>query len=117
MAKSMTLVSITDGSSSGARNDSGMSTGFRSRIFRSAVFPKFRQMVLQAAYTGNKIQFSKIPDDEKVNLISVGVKDGKVVACVQEFRSSKEVQNNLVFEETTPEEFARKLKRINTVVE
>lgn len=92
--------------------------GYEAGNFVSQViFPKYRQMVLQASYSGNQIQFEKVPEGEKVHLISIGVKEGKVIACVQAFRTSKEIQGDLVFEETTPEEFARKLKRINTTVE
>jgi hypothetical protein len=48
-----------------------------------------------------------------VQLISVAVKDGKVVACVQPFTVSTLATSDLMYEEVTPEQFRKKLQAIN----
>ncbi len=48
-------------------------------------------------------------------MICLGVKDGKVMSCIQPLTVSAREVNNLVFEETTPEQFKQKLQALNLV--
>ena len=75
------------------------------------VFTRY-ESVMTGYYGSNKLLFDKIPDQEAVQLVCVGVKEGKVVACVQPLTTSAREVNNLHFEETTPEQFRSKLQSL-----
>jgi len=90
-----------------------MGEGYEAGNFVShLIFPRFKSMVTGGSYAGNRIRFDNIPENEKVKLVSLGIKDGKVLSCIQEFESGKNEQSGLLFEETTPQEFAKKLKQL-----
>lgn len=74
------------------------------------VFVNYKS-VMNAVYSGNKISFLNIPVNEPVYLISVGVKDGKVVHTIHRAITSKETIN-LNFEESSPVEFRKKLETL-----
>ncbi len=75
------------------------------------VFTRFRS-VINCVYNGNKIQFQNIPENDLVQIVSVGVRDGKVISSVHEIKAtSKEVHIN--FEEVTPGEFRKKLETLS----
>lgn len=76
------------------------------------IFSRFKSTVMSGSYGGSRIRFDKIPENEPVQLISLGIKDGKVLSCVQKFEAGKNEQGGLHFEETTPQEFAKKLKQL-----
>jgi hypothetical protein len=75
------------------------------------VFTRFRS-VMNCSYYGNRIRFANIPENEPVQLVSVGVRDGKIVSCIQSITTSAKEVNNLNFEETTPAEFRKKLESL-----
>ncbi len=90
-----------------------LGAGYDARNFQSElVFTRYRS-VMTGYYAANKLLFSKIPENEPVQLICVGVKDGKVLTCIQPLTVSAHEVNNLVFEETTPEQFRQKLRALN----
>jgi hypothetical protein len=89
--------------------------GVDARSFVSQlVFRRFKSVLQPTSYSGSKLSFTRIPINEPVELVSVGMKDGKIVSCIQTFRTTEEVQAGTVFEETTPEAFSQKLKKLNT---
>lgn len=95
-----------------------MGEGYEAGNFVShLIFPRFKSLVTEGSYAGSRIRFDNIPENEKVKLISLGVKDGKVVSCIQQFEAGKNEQTGLLFEETTPEEFAKKLKQLRISTE
>lgn len=95
-----------------------MGEGYEAGNFVShLIFPRFKSMVTEGSYAGSRIRFDNIPENEKVKLVSLGVKDGKVVSCIQQFEAGKNEQSGLLFEETTPEEFAKKLKQLRISAE
>jgi hypothetical protein len=76
------------------------------------VFPRLRS-VMNGHYRGSYIQFRGIPADEPVQLVSVGVKDGKVVSTITPYVVGIKNPKNPVFEETSPEAFRQKLEVLN----
>ena len=85
---------------------------YDNRYFLSQLLFTKYQSLLPGYYTGSKLVFNNIPQSEPVQLISVGIKDGKVVACVQPFNISKQEVSDLTYEEVTPEQFRKKLQVI-----
>jgi hypothetical protein len=77
------------------------------------VFPRMRSVMNIGSYSGSMVQFPGIPEDEPVQLVSVGVKDGKVVSSITPYIVRKGQQKTPVFEETTPEAFKQKLAALN----
>jgi len=73
--------------------------------------------VMEGYYRKNTWLFNGIPENEPVQLICVGVKNGKVVSCIQPLTTSVLEVNNLHFEATTPQEFKNKLKALNRGLE
>lgn len=65
--------------------------------------------------TNGRISFLKIPLGEKVNLVCLGAKDGKMYAAVQQFSVERDSKIVLKLEEITPEEFKEKLSRFGNV--
>ncbi|HSC38048.1 MAG TPA: hypothetical protein VLD19_09265, partial [Chitinophagaceae bacterium] len=89
--------------------------GYEARNFQSSlVFARYRS-VIPGYYSQSKLGYSQIPEGEPVHLICVGIKDGKVVACIHSFTTSAGEINSLHFEETTPEQFKQKLRDINLI--
>ncbi|NII23483.1 hypothetical protein HB364_00220 [Pseudoflavitalea sp. X16] len=78
------------------------------------VFTRYRS-VLPGGYKDHKIYFGKVPKDEVVKIVSIGVKNGKVMACIQELNTDKDEISDLAFTETTPEEFKQKLQALNLI--
>lgn len=75
-------------------------------------FQKYRS-VLNGVIAGGRVLFQKIPKDAKVYLISVGAKDGKVYSCVQPYMSENKIVSDLPFEETSPEQFKKKIAALD----
>jgi hypothetical protein len=89
--------------------------GFESSSMVShLVFTRYRS-VLPGGYKDNKIYFGKVPKDEVVKIVSIGVKNGKVMACIQELNTDKDEISDLAFTETTPEQFKQKLQALNLI--
>lgn len=78
------------------------------------VFDRYRS-VLPGTYNENKILFGRIPKDEPVKLVCLGIKNGRVMACIQSLNVTEAAISNLkklAFEETTPEAFKKKLQTL-----
>lgn len=75
------------------------------------VFVKY-QSVLNCVYSGSKVQFRGIPENEPVFIVSVGVKEGKVISCIYTLKTTGTTVTRLTFEETTPEAFRKKLETL-----
>jgi hypothetical protein len=80
------------------------------------IFTRYRS-VMNGFCADSRVQFRDIPENEPVQLVSLGVKDGKVVYCIQSLTASNKEVNNLHFEETTPQQFRDKLKALNLIAE
>jgi hypothetical protein len=79
------------------------------------VFTKVRT-VLKGSYKDNKITFGRVTKDEPVQIVCIGIKDGKVMSCIQELTTDREEIGDLVFTETTPEQFRKKLQSLNLIL-
>lgn len=76
------------------------------------VFTRYKS-VMSGTYKDNKIQFGRVPKNESVKIVCIGIKNGKVMACIQELNTDKEDIGNLAFEETTPVAFKQKLQSLS----
>lgn len=80
-------------------------------LFSVLAFDRYRSVL--PGYAGpDKLMFMNVPKGEKVHVISVGVKDGQIVSCVQPFTIS-EYENELQYTETTPMRFREQLKELH----
>jgi hypothetical protein len=84
-------------------------TNFSSRL----LFTRYRS-VMPGNISKNNIRFFNIPENEPVQFISIGVKDGKVLTCVQQVTASQREINDLHFEELTPEQFKARVSKIDS---
>jgi hypothetical protein len=75
------------------------------------VFDRYRS-VLRGSYAGGKIEFGRVPKNEPVKLVSIGIKNGHVMACIKSLNATGNEIGNLAFEETTPEQFRQKLQTL-----
>lgn len=90
-----------------------LGAGYNAGEFQShLVFTRLRS-VMNGLYIGSRIQFRSIPENEPVQLVSIGVKDGKVVSSITPYIIGKGEQKTPVFEETSPEAFKQKLELLN----
>jgi hypothetical protein len=79
-----------------------------SNVFAVLAFDKYRSVI--QGFTGkNKLLFSQVPENAKVHIICVGVKNGKVVSCIKALQVGAEEVNGLQFVETTPENFKKEI--------
>jgi|GEM_PF-1257039 len=76
------------------------------------VFTNYKS-VMAGTYKDNKIQFGRVPKNESVKIVCIGIKNGKVLACIQELNTDQEEIGNLAFEETTPVRFKQKLQSLS----
>ena len=90
--------------------------GYQGIYFASIlIFEKNRSAMGGYWNTNGRISFSKLPLGEKVNLVCLGAKDGKMYAAVQQFSVERDPKITLKLEEITPEEFKEKLSRFGNV--
>ncbi len=68
------------------------------------------RLAMPAETGGNYISFPNLPEGEPVQLVSIGVKNGKVVACVKNAIVSKEIVSDLQYEEVTVDNLKKQLK-------
>ena len=79
------------------------------------VFKKDNAVLRGYADKNGKVVFGKIPKNEDVTLVLVGVRDGKIFTCIQELTTTRKGAQELKFSETSPEAFSKQLKRLGTV--
>lgn len=84
-------------------------------IVSHLVFNRFKT-VMPGTYKDNKIQFGKVPRNEEVKVVCIGIRNGKVMACIQSLNTDKNEIGQLAFEETTPEKFRQKLQELNLLL-
>ncbi len=89
--------------------------GINTSLLRSQLIFTRYQSLVQGYYRGNKLSYGKIPVGEKVQLVCLCVKNGKMVSCIKSLTTSAHEISDLRFEETTPEQFKEKLKALNLV--
>ncbi len=77
-------------------------------FFSVLAFDNYRS-VIQGEISANRLRFVNLPLDEKVHIISIGVKDGKVVSCIQPYSIQTAEISDLKFTETTSKEFKERL--------
>jgi hypothetical protein len=68
------------------------------------------RLAMPAQTNGNYISFNNIPTGEPVQLVSIGVKNGKVVTSVQKFTVTKDVVNNVAYKETAADDMKKILR-------
>lgn len=78
--------------------------------FSQLVFTKYRSVLQNYSYNGNKLRYESVPEGEAVVLVIVTVKDDTVMACFRSLNITKSEVTDLVFEPTTPEQFKQKLQ-------
>ncbi|WP_276485075.1 hypothetical protein [Paraflavitalea pollutisoli] len=79
------------------------------------IFTRYKS-VLNGTPKGNKINFGRIPKDEPVKLLCLGVKNGKVMSCIQDFNTNKDEIPSMTFEETTPDQFKQQLQALSAAL-
>jgi hypothetical protein len=90
--------------------------GYQGIYFASMlIFEKNRSAMGGYWNTNGRISFSKIPLGEKINIICLGAKDGKMYAAIQQFSVERDPKIVLKLEEITPEQFKEKLSRFGNV--
>ena len=85
-----------------------------SYLYSVLIFPNINS-IMPGQWINGKIVFQKIPLNEYVSIISIGVKDGKTWACIDSYIIQKEEVSRMHFEETSPEQLKRKLERFGNV--
>ena len=83
-----------------------------SDYFTVLVFHGIKSM-MAGNVAGKKVIFSNVPAGEPVEVICIGVKDGKVVCARQSFKISSATIQDLQFEDITPEEFRKEAARMD----
>lgn len=72
------------------------------------VFTRYKS-IIKGNYKGDKIEFGRVPQNEPVKVVCIGIKNGKVMACIQELDTDREEIGQLAFKETSPEQFRQRL--------
>jgi hypothetical protein len=77
-------------------------------IFAVLAFDRYRSVM--PGFAGkNKLLFRQVPENARVHIICVAVKNGKVVSCIKALQAGTEEVTGLQFEETTPESFKKQM--------
>lgn len=84
----------------------------RSSMVTHLVFTRYKS-VIKGTFKADKINFGRIPQNEPVKVLCLGVKNGKIMACIQNLNTSKNEIANLTFAETTPEQFRQQLQELS----
>ncbi|MFL5808600.1 MAG: hypothetical protein ACJ749_03710, partial [Flavisolibacter sp.] len=72
-------------------------------------------VIMQGYTENNNIRFPRIPRGASVRFICIGVKDGKLITCIQNMIVGKDEIPKIKFSKTNPEEFKEKLRQLGTV--
>ena len=76
------------------------------------VFKRYKSVLRGYNNGGRNISFYGVPADEPAVLITVTINDDKVVSNIQPVITASTTVGNLVFEQTTPEQFKQKLQSL-----
>lgn len=87
----------------------------RSSMVTHLVFTRYKS-VIKGSYKGDKINFGRIPKNEPVKVLCLGVKNGQVMACIRDLNTSEGEIANLAFTATTPEEFKQQLQAVSAAL-
>ena len=86
--------------------------GFDAAIFVAQLVFTRCQSIIYGEYTDNRIRFHNLRENEPMQLICIGIKAGKVVACIQPITTSTQEIDNLDFKPITPTQFKEDLQVI-----
>jgi hypothetical protein len=86
--------------------------GFDAAIFVAQLVFTRCQSIIYGEYTDDRIRFHHLPENEPMQLICMGVKAGKVVACIQPITTSTQEIDNLDFKPITPAQFKQDLQAL-----
>ena len=93
-----------------------MPEGFEGTYFASMLIFENNRSAMGGYWNINgKISFSKIPLGERVNIICLGAKNGKMYAAVQQFPVERNPNITLKLEEISPDQFKIKLTEFGNV--
>jgi len=76
------------------------------------IFDKFKSM-MQGVHTGNYVRFPNVPVGSAVKIISIGVKEGKIVAAIKSVGTFDQTINNLQFEPVSSIELKSSLNKLD----
>lgn len=79
------------------------------------VFTRYKS-VMSGTYKDNQIQFGRVPKNEAVKIVCIGIKNGKVMSCIRSLNTDQEEISDLVFQETTPGQFKQDLQSLNLLL-
>ncbi|MEP6674330.1 MAG: hypothetical protein ABJA78_04220 [Ferruginibacter sp.] len=79
------------------------------------VFKNYKS-ILRGYLKDGKFIFSNVPIDQPVQIVAVGMKNGKVFSCIQSLQTGNAVTNTLTFTATTPEIFSKKIASLETAM-
>jgi hypothetical protein len=89
--------------------------GFEENYFSSMLIFKNNNSALMGSWSKGQISFSKLPIGNKVNVICLAAKNGKMYSAVQQFIIERNPDITLQLEEITPEQFKEKLSWLGNV--
>jgi hypothetical protein len=89
--------------------------GFQDAFFASMLIFEQNKSAMSGYWVNGRINFAKLPLGDKVNVICLGAKDGKMYAAVQQYTVERTPSITLSLEEVTPEQFREKLRRFGNV--
>ena len=79
------------------------------------VFKNFRSIMKENNKDG-KVIFSRVPVNQPVSLIAVGVRDGKTVSCIRSFTTAAMIVKDLTFSAVTPEKFKAQVAELDSTL-
>jgi hypothetical protein len=86
--------------------------GFDAAVFVAQLVFTRCQSIIYGEYTDNRIRFHNFPENEPMQLICIGVKEGKVVVCSKPVTTSTQEIDTLDFKPITPAEFKQDLQAL-----
>lgn len=80
--------------------------------FQQLVFTRYQSVLLPDFGYGNTVQYELVPEGEPVVLVTVAVKDGRIVSSFIPLNITTKEAGNLIFEPTTPQQFKQQLESL-----
>jgi hypothetical protein len=71
---------------------------------------------MKGAVQNGKLVFAKVPVNQPVQLVIVGMKNGSPVACIQPLQTGGTEISRLTFAATNPESFRKKISQLESVM-
>jgi|KBSSwiS6_1023812.scaffolds.fasta_scaffold01452_3 hypothetical protein len=89
--------------------------GFEESYFASMLIFENNNSALMGSWSRGQVNFSKLPIGNRVNVICLAAKEGKMYSTVQQYTIDRNPDLTLKLEEITPEQFKEKLGRFGNV--